>query len=123
MQQLRQCGMFPAASGPAAAAVCIHYPSAKPCAVLCSALLRPPPLCFRSQAEAARRSVSAHVAASKSDHLAVVAAYNSWRAVVEKEGRAAAHEFCARGFLADQALEVRWRGGLTALVVRLLAGC
>jgi ATP-dependent RNA helicase DHX57 len=50
--------------------------------------------------------VSAHVAASKSDHLAVVAAYNSWRAVVEKEGRAAAHEFCARGFLADQALEV-----------------
>ena len=49
--------------------------------------------------------MSAHVAASKSDHLAVVAAYNSWRSVAEKEGRQAAHEFCGRNFLADQALE------------------
>lgn len=39
-----------------------------------------------AQAEAARRSVAAAVAASKSDHLAVVAAYNSWRAVIEKVG-------------------------------------
>lgn len=40
-----------------------------------------------AQAEAARRSVAAAVAVSKSDHLAVVAAYNSWRAVLEKVGR------------------------------------
>ncbi len=50
--------------------------------------------------------MAAGVAASKSDHLAVVAAYNGWRAVVEKEGRQAAHEFCGRHFLADQALDV-----------------
>ena len=59
------------------------------------------------QAEAARRAVAAGVAASKSDHLAVVSAYNAWRGVVEKEGRQAAHEFCGRHFLADQALDVR----------------
>ena len=48
-----------------------------------------PPACPvpLAQAEAARRSVAAAVAASKSDHLAVVAAYNSWRAVLEKVGR------------------------------------
>ena len=65
------------------------------------------PAAATPQAEAARRSVAAGVAVSKSDHLAIVAAYNSWRAVVEKEGRQAAHEFCGRSFLADQALEVR----------------
>lgn len=42
------------------------------------------PACPAAQAEAARRSVAAAVAVSKSDHLAVVAAYNSWRAVLEK---------------------------------------
>lgn len=42
------------------------------------------PTCRAAQAEAARRSVAAAVAVSKSDHLAVVAAYNSWRAVLEK---------------------------------------
>lgn len=37
----------------------------------------------------------------------VVAAYNGWRAVAEKDGRQAAREFSERSFLADQALEVR----------------
>ncbi|PRW33164.1 P-loop containing nucleoside triphosphate hydrolase isoform A [Chlorella sorokiniana] len=59
----------------------------------------------REEAEVARRSVAAAVVVSKSDHLAVVAAYNSWRAVLEKDGRQGAHEFCGRSFLSDQALE------------------
>ena len=74
-----------------------------------AALLLPlPPL----QAEAARRSVSAHVAASKSDHLAVVAAYNSWRAVVEMGGGGG-----ARGTGGATWCTRRWR---RALAVRLV---
>ena len=60
----------------------------------------PPP-----QAETAKRALTAGVATSKSDHLAVVAAYNTWRATMEKDGRQAAHELCARSYVSDQAME------------------
>jgi ATP-dependent RNA helicase DHX57 len=49
------------------------------------------------------------VAGSKSDHLAVVAAYNGWVAAVERGGRGAGQDFCAQHFVSDQAMEVRWR--------------
>lgn len=66
------------------------------------------------QADAAKRALVAHIAGSKSDHLAVVAAYNGWAAAVERGGRSGGQDFCARNFVADQAMEVRqgWAGSL-----------
>lgn len=166
-------GFAPPLAAPLAVCLCTAI-----CHDACQALrlgattLRPAtPATLPAQAEAARRSVAAAVAASKSDHLAVVAAYNSWRAVLEKvscgsffgmkfqpwlglgnalgvllascsyavgmfataaappaapcplhaacaapslrhclmqDGRQAAHEFCGRSFLSDQALEASW---------------
>lgn len=59
----------------------------------------------RDAAEAARKELTSSVAASKSDHLAVVAAYNGWKAALSKGGRRAASDFCTRGFVSDQAME------------------
>ena len=59
----------------------------------------------REEAEAAKRTLIANVAASKSDHLAAVAAYNGWRAVLAKGGRSAASNFCSRNYVSDQAME------------------
>ena len=48
----------------------------------------------REESESAKRALVAHVASSKSDHLAVVAAYNGWRAALAKNGRSAASAYC-----------------------------
>jgi ATP-dependent RNA helicase DHX57 len=59
----------------------------------------------RAEAEAARAALTRDVAASKSDHLATVAAYNEWRAAVARGGRAAGSALCARSFLSEQVME------------------
>lgn len=59
----------------------------------------------REEAEAAKRALVAHVAGSKSDHLAVVAAYNSWRAAVLEGGHSSGREFCGANYVSDQAME------------------
>lgn len=59
----------------------------------------------REEASAAKSKLVSSVAASKSDHLAAVAAYNGWRAAVAKGGRSAASDFCSRFFISDQAMD------------------
>lgn len=45
----------------------------------------------RAEAAAARGSLTAGSAAAKSDHLAVIAAFNAWTAALAKGGRQQAH--------------------------------
>jgi ATP-dependent RNA helicase DHX57 len=59
----------------------------------------------REEAENAKRALVAHVASSKSDHLAVVAAYNGWRAALAKNGRSAASQYCSKSYISDQAMD------------------
>jgi len=59
----------------------------------------------REEAESAKRALVEHVASSKSDHLAVVAAYNGWRAALSKNGRSAASQYCNRSYISDQAMD------------------
>jgi ATP-dependent RNA helicase DHX57 len=59
----------------------------------------------REEAESAKRALVAHVASSKSDHLAVVAAYNGWRAALAKNGRSAASAYCNKSYISDQAMD------------------
>jgi len=59
----------------------------------------------REEAESAKRALVEHVASSKSDHLAVVAAYNGWRAALAKNGRFAASQYCNRSYISDQAMD------------------
>ncbi len=56
----------------------------------------------RQEAEAARKSVTGSVVASKSDHLAIVAAFNCWQAVWEQQGRKAASAFSAAHFMSEE---------------------
>ncbi|KDD72526.1 hypothetical protein H632_c3232p1, partial [Helicosporidium sp. ATCC 50920] len=62
----------------------------------------------RAEADAARAALAAPVAASKSDHLALVAAYNAWLAVRDQRGRSAATAFCQDNFLSRSAVEGVW---------------
>ncbi|KAL4527192.1 hypothetical protein Ndes2526B_g09099 [Nannochloris sp. 'desiccata'] len=59
----------------------------------------------REEAESAKRALVEHVASSKSDHLAVVAAYNGWRATLAKSGRSAASQYCNKSYVSDQAMD------------------
>jgi ATP-dependent RNA helicase DHX57 len=59
----------------------------------------------RAEADEAKKKLLANVARSKSDHLAIVEVYNAWKAEIEKFGRRAGSEFCAKNYLSDQAME------------------
>lgn len=62
----------------------------------------------RQQAEAAKAALISSVAASKSDHLAIVAAYDAWRNAFGEggaQGRKAAREMCFTHSLSDQTME------------------
>jgi hypothetical protein len=41
----------------------------------------------RAEADAAKRALTANAAAAKSDHLAIIAAYNAWAAARLRDGR------------------------------------
>ena len=60
----------------------------------------------RDEAEIAKKNLVSSVAVSKSDHIAIVAVYNKWKAATVQGGRRAAAEFCNRHFLSDQAMEI-----------------
>ncbi|KAL6770675.1 hypothetical protein ACKKBF_B32175 [Auxenochlorella protothecoides x Auxenochlorella symbiontica] len=57
---------------------------------------------IREEADAARRRLTASVAGSQSDHLALIAAYNAWRAAGGPGARAA---FARDNFLSQQGME------------------
>ena len=59
----------------------------------------------RDEAEAAKKALTAHIAVSKSDHLAAVAAYNGWRAALRRGNRSGASGYCTRNFISEQAME------------------
>lgn len=59
----------------------------------------------RVEAAAARAHITANSTAGKSDHLAIIAAFNGWTAAWTKGGRQQAHTFCAQNFLSESALE------------------
>ena len=49
----------------------------------------------RAEAAAARAQLIANSTAAKSDHLAIIAAFNGWRAALAKGGRQEAHLVCS----------------------------
>ena len=57
----------------------------------------------RAEANAARDRLAAH--AHKSDHLAIVAAFNGWQAARERGGPGAGRAFCEEHFLSGQTIE------------------
>lgn len=63
------------------------------------------PVDRRQEAEDARKSLLGSSASSKSDHLAIVSAYNGWRASFKKGGRVEASKFCGKYFLSEQSMD------------------
>ncbi|KAL3157309.1 hypothetical protein ABBQ38_001539 [Trebouxia sp. C0009 RCD-2024] len=59
----------------------------------------------RAEAAAARAQITANSRAGKSDHLAIIAAFNGWTAAWAKGGRQRAHTYCAQNFLSESALD------------------
>jgi hypothetical protein len=68
----------------------------------------------RAAAEAAKRAVAAAAYAQRSDHLAIVAAYNGWLSARAAGGRREAAEYCSKSFLSYQVWACCWVGRLEA---------
>lgn len=64
----------------------------------------------RAAAEAAKRAVAAAAYAQRSDHLAIVAAYNGWLSARAAGGRREAAEYCSKSFLSYQVRACCWVG-------------
>lgn len=59
----------------------------------------------RQDFEVARKSLMGPSISSKSDHLAIVSAYNGWRAALGRGGRREASLFCEKYFLSEQSMD------------------
>ena len=59
----------------------------------------------REEAAAAKNKLVGSTSSSKSDHIAIIAAYNGWRRVLAASGRRAASSYCSEYFLSDQAMD------------------
>ncbi|KAK9809193.1 hypothetical protein WJX72_011126 [[Myrmecia] bisecta] len=64
----------------------------------------------RAEAEAAKRSLTGDGAAAKSDHLALVAAFNTWHRALLKGGRREASAVCSQYFISEAAMEATLAG-------------
>eukprot|EP00803_Ostreobium_quekettii_P004271 evm.model.scf_905.2 EVM.evm.TU.scf_905.2 scf_905:10452-23846(+) len=70
------------------------------------------PLDRRAEADAARKELCtvSKVAHTKSDHLAIVAAFSQWVSTKEKGGNAAASQFCRRNYVSSDAMQATLAG-------------
>ena len=59
----------------------------------------------RTEAEKAKLELVGSNKNSKSDHIAIIAAYNGWRAALSSAGRRAASSYCQKYFLSEQAMD------------------
>jgi len=59
----------------------------------------------RTEAEAAKLELIGSSKNSKSDHIAIIAAYNGWRAALNLAGRRAAASYCQKYFVSEQAMD------------------
>jgi ATP-dependent RNA helicase DHX57 len=59
----------------------------------------------REEAAAAKSKLVGSTHSSKSDHIAVIAAYNGWRRVLAASGRRSASSYCSEYFISDQAMD------------------
>ncbi|KAF8055672.1 DHX57 [Scenedesmus sp. PABB004] len=71
-----------------------------------------PPPDKRSEANAARRALAPQAYAQRSDHLALVAAFDGWSAARAAGGRGAGREFAQANFVSEQVLEAIAKGRL-----------
>lgn len=55
-----------------------------------------------TQADAAKRMLLGRFLDSRSDHIAMVAAYNGWRLCIASEGRAGGSTYCRQYFLVER---------------------
>lgn len=59
----------------------------------------------RKEAEIAKMKLLDSNKASKSDHIAIIAAYNGWRKALSNSGRKAASSYCSDFFISEQAMD------------------
>ena len=59
----------------------------------------------REEAEAAKLKLIGSNKTSKSDHIAIIAAYNGWRRALSTTGRKAASTYCTEFFVSEQAMD------------------
>jgi HrpA-like RNA helicase len=64
----------------------------------------------RAEANEARRKIAGPYAAYKSDHLAVVSAYNEYRTVTRDSGEKAARTWCRSSFISDEDMRAMHKG-------------
>ena len=64
-----------------------------------------PPGDLRAEADRAKKRITKAAAASRSDHLALVEAFNAWDRACGEKGRRAGKEFAGEAFLSEGALE------------------
>jgi ATP-dependent RNA helicase DHX57 len=60
---------------------------------------------LREEAETAKLKLIGSNKASKSDHVAIIAAYNGWRRAFSTSGRRAASAYCTEYFISEQAMD------------------
>eukprot|EP00879_Flechtneria_rotunda_P019881 GHRR01020897.1.p1 GENE.GHRR01020897.1~~GHRR01020897.1.p1 ORF type:complete len:959 (+),score=404.55 GHRR01020897.1:326-3202(+) len=71
-----------------------------------------PPPDRRADATAARQALAPQAISQRSDHLAVIAAFNGWSAAKASGGRSASVDFCQQYFVSEQVLEAIANGRL-----------
>ena len=59
----------------------------------------------RDAAESAKRQLIEPVISSKSDHIAIILAYNGWRELHSSSGRRAASLYCSKWYISEQAMD------------------